>query len=271
MTVHGEGRDHPTRAWPRLILGEVGHTRLMPRRHHFVTKAFYLQLPLVSLASSAQPNPSQSTVAGNWVWGLNRPSLLQVSDRDHGDGAGLLRWVRGVLAQHGLAGQVDGEIWLSCFPKMWGYSFKPVSFWFCEDRQQQTRVIVAEVNNTFGDRHVYVLDCTSGQGYRNGQTLACDKAFYVSPFFPVSGDYRFRFHRDRVGGRDLARIEYNNPMPVLKTHMSGRVYPLTKWQGLRCFLRAPFFSVGVILRIHWHALLLWVKGIKLIARPRPSS
>jgi DUF1365 family protein len=269
MTGHNEEEGRRTRALPRLILGEVGHTRLVPKWHQFVTKAFYLQLPLVSLASSTRRG--QSIVAGNWVWGLNRPALLQVSDRDHGDGRGLLQWIRGILADHGLAEAVDGEIWLSCFPKMWGYSFKPVSFWFCEDRDRQTRAIVAEVNNTFGDRHVYVLDCTAGQGYRNGQTLRCDKAFYVSPFFPVSGDYRFRFHRDELGGRDLARIEYNDPMPVLKTHMSGRVYPLNQWHGLRCFLQAPLFSVGVITRIHWHALLLWIKGIKLVARPRPLS
>jgi DUF1365 family protein len=257
------------RSSPRLVRGEVGHTRLAPRRHQFVTRAFYLQLPLRSLAASKPQD--KAIVAGNWVWGVNRKALIQVSDRDHGDGRGLLSWIEQVLRDHQLAGETDGEIWLSCFPSMWGYTFKPVSFWFCEDRSGQTRAIVAEVNNTFGDRHIYVLDCTSGQGYRNGQTLGCEKAFYVSPFFPVSGRYRFRFHRDGLGGRDLARIEYDDPLPMLRTHMSGQVLPLTTGTGLRSFMLTPFFSIGVILKIHWHALLLWIKGIRLSPRPRPLS
>jgi DUF1365 family protein len=252
---------------PRLIRGEVGHTRLAPRRHQFVTPAFYLQLPLKSLATC--DGDGRSIVAGNCVWGVNRKALIQVSDRDHGDGHGLLPWIERVLQDHNLLQEVDGEIWLSCFPRMWGFTFKPVSFWFCENRRGETRVIVAEVNNTFGDRHIYVLNCSSGQGYQNGQTLDCAKAFYVSPFFPVSGRYRFRFHRDGLNGRDVARIEYDDPLPMLRTHMSGRVLPLTTASGLRSFILAPFFSISVILKIHWHALLLWIKGIRLVARPRP--
>jgi DUF1365 family protein len=259
----------PLRSSPRLVRGEVGHIRLAPKRHQFVTPAFYLQLPLRSL--SATSAGGKAVVAGNWVWGVNRKALIQVSDRDHGDGRGLLLWIEQILRDHQLAQEADGEIWLSCFPSMWGYTFKPVSFWFCENRSGQTRVIVAEVNNTFGDRHIYVLNCASGQGYRNGQTLGCEKAFYVSPFFPVSGRYSFRFHRDDLGGRDLARIEYDDPLPMLRTHMSGRVLPLTAMTGLRSVLLAPFFSIGVILKIHWHALLLWIKGIRLSPRPRPLS
>ena len=260
----------PTPQTPRIVFGEIGHRRLAPRLHAFVARAFYLQLPLVSL--SKYQNQAGQIRAGNWVWGLNRPALLQVMDRDHGDGGPCLAWARQQLKAAGLDDLVDGEIWLSCLPRMLGYTFKPVSFWFCENRQGQTLAIIAEVNNTFGDRHVYLLDCRSGGsqfGYRSGQTLVCQKAFYVSPFFPVSGEYQFRFRRGELGQRDLARIEYRDPEPVLLTHMSGMVRRLDHFSGLRAALSQPLFSLGVILQIHWHALVLWLKKVPLVARPAP--
>jgi DUF1365 family protein len=250
---------------PRLIKGLVGHRRLGPVSHAFLTPAFYVQIPLKSLTEQGQ-----AARAGNWAWGVNRPALLSVHDKDHGDGGPLLAWARQVLSRHGIA-EPGGEIWLSTFPRMLGYVFKPVSFWFCTHPDSALGAVIVEVNNTFGGRHIYVLDCAD---YKNGQTLEAEKAFYVSPFFPVTGRYRFRFlwNGGCAAGKDLARIEYYEVDRLsLITHMSGQAVALNARQALLAWIRYPAFSLGVIVKIHWHALQLWRKGLRLVPRPARSS
>lgn len=252
---------------PRLVLGQVWHARLRPFHHAFRYRAFYLQLPLKSL------HRSRANASTSWGWGVNRSALLRVDDSDHGDGRPLLEWAESTLKASGIH-DVDGEIWLQTFPKMLGYVFKPVSFWFCERADGSLRAVIAEVNNTFGDRHVYVLQprLLPQGSIRNGETLHADKAFYVSPFFEIRGAYAFRFFKSGHGGQDLARIEYRDEHgALLLTSMSGRVQTLTHASAVRAWLGFPLFSLGVILRIHWQALRLWLKGAKLVPRPEPPS
>lgn len=255
---------------PRLVSGHVWHCRLKPFRHAFRYRAFYLQLPLKSL----QRQPATKPVASGALlgWAINRAALLSVHDRDHGDGRPLLAWAEKILADAGIA-DVDGEIWLQTFPRMFGYAFKPVSFWFCQRQDGTLRAVIAEVNNTFGDRHVYVLTPPAHQtAICNGQTLESTKAFYVSPFFEIRGDYEFRFYKSPTGGRDLARIAYRDASgPLLLTSMGGTSRPLTQGAALGAWCRFPLFSLGVIARIHWQALLLWIKGAKLVPRIRPHA
>ncbi len=246
---------------PRIVRGRVGHRRLSPVEHGFATSAFYVQVPLRSLSE-----PDGSLRWGNLAFGVNRPSLLSVQAKDHGDGGPLLPWALTQLRLHGLT-DIDGEVWLSTFPRMLGYVFKPVSFWYCQRSDGSLGAVIAEVNNTFGDRHVYVLDCQPA--YRNGQTLYAEKAFYVSPFFQIDGHYRFRFHWDSktAATQDLSRIEYyRDGSLALITHMSGRSSPLTRLSAVWAWCRYPAFSLGVIFRIHWHAFLLWRKGLRLVPR-----
>jgi uncharacterized protein len=258
----------PRQPEPRLVLGRVWHARLKPFVHAFRYKAFYVQLPLKSLRRRSDAHGR----VGSWAWGLNRWALLSVHDRDHGDGRPLLDWAADQLSAAGVH-DADGEIWLQTFPRMLGYVFKPVSFWFCERADGSIRAVIAEVNNTFGDRHVYVLDPATGT-IQNGQTLSAKKAFYVSPFFEVRGHYQFRFFKSGLGGQDLARIEYQDQSTaVLLTSMSGMVTPLTSHRAALAWCRSPLFSLGVIARIHWQALRLWIKGAKFISRDdaqRPS-
>ena len=244
---------------PRIVLGEVRHSRLKPFEHSFRYRSFYLQLPLRSLGRQA----------GGWAWGVNKTSLLSVHDRDHGDGRPLLAWALDTLRQAGVH-DADGEIWLQTFPRMFGYVFKPVSFWFCERADGALRAVIAEVNNTFGDRHVYVLEAKN-QCIHNGETLFAKKAFYVSPFFEIRGSYQFRFYKAGLGGRDLARIEYlDDSGALLLTSMSGQSKALSAYSALRAWLAYPLHSVSVIARIHWQALFLWIKGAKFVARPKPA-
>lgn len=226
-----------------LLTGSVVHRRLRPFENRFSYPVFCLRLPLTRLDEAALP--------------INRWGLASFHYRDHGarDGSHPLAWIRGVLAREGIA--ADGEVWLQCFPRVLGYVFNPVSFWFCEDRAGKLRAVLAEVNNTFGERHSYLL-CAD--------TLEAKKVFHVSPFFPVSGRYRFRFIAR--GARHIARIDYHDDEGAqLLTSIAGRAVPLTRARLLRAVLSHPLFTFGVIGRIHWQALKLWWKGATFHAKP----
>jgi len=105
-----------------------------------------------------------------------------------------------------------GEVWLHCYPRVLGFTFKPVSFWYCHRPDGSLRAIVVEVNNTFGERHCYLLDTP-----RYGAELRATKVFHVSPFCAVEGGYRFRFMLTPGMDRTVARIDYDDALgPLLR-------------------------------------------------------
>jgi DUF1365 family protein len=242
-------------AWPALPLlarGEVRHLRLRPARHGFSYATYFLLLPMRGLRQE-----------GAGALARNRFGLLSFHDADHGEGGpDALAWIEALLAREGLS-DVDGEIWLQTYPRVLGYVFKPVSFWYCHRSNGSLAAVVAEVNNTFGERHCYLL---TGPQVAFGQELSASKVFHVSPFCRVSGRYRFRFMRteDRV----IARVEHDDEDgPLLLTSVSGRLEPLSAARVWRTSLRTPLMTLGVIARIHWHALRLWIKRVPFVAKP----
>ncbi|QHE84652.1 DUF1365 domain-containing protein [Hydrogenophaga sp. BPS33] len=250
---------------PHIGFGHVWHTRLRPRRHRFIVPTFFLLLPMRTLRERPE-------AAG--VLALNRAGALSFRDADHGGGmgpqhGGALAWLDGLLQAEGIT-DAQGEIWLQCYPRVLGYSFKPVSFWYCHRADGSLSAIVAEVNNTFGERHAYLLDHPS-----YGQELQARKAFHVSPFCAVDGGYRFEFRRGGADGLQSAqvRIDYHDAQgPVLLTGMAGRLEPLTAASRRRALWRYPLLTVGVMARILWNALLLWLKQVPLHSKPRaPAS
>ncbi|MDX1376413.1 MAG: DUF1365 domain-containing protein [Burkholderiales bacterium] len=239
-----------------ILLGRVMHRRLRPAANRFAYGVYFLRIPLARLASIEGP-----------LLSINRWNLLSFDFRDHGarDGSHPLGWIRALLAREGLAA-ADGEVWLHAFPRLLGYVFNPVSFWFCEDGAGRTRAILAEVNNTFGERHAYLLAHADGRPIHAGEALETRKAFHVSPFCTVSGGYRFRFLMQR--GRRIARIDYaDDDGPLLLTSVSGRGAPLSTRAILRAVLRHPLMTFGVIARIHWQAFRLWAKRVPFHGKP----
>lgn len=254
-------------ARPSLLLGQVRHRRLQPASHAFSYRIYALRLPLRTLA--ADPG-----LWGNRWFSHNRFNLLSFHDRDHGDGAlAPLPWITQVLQQAGIH-DATGEIWLQTFPRVLGYVFNPVSFWFCERRDGSLRAVVCEVNNTFGERHCYLLE--NGTALKNGQALEVAKAFHVSPFCEVAGHYVFRFMNVAPSAlhplRTLARIDYYDAQgPVLLTGISANAYPLDSQRCLSAFVRFPMMTLGVVLRIHWQALKLFVKRVPFVRKPDPPT
>jgi len=170
----------------QFCFGTVHHTRLRPVRNAFNYGVYFLRLPLRSLEGK--------TLATRW-FSRNRFNLLSFHDRDHGDGKEpLLPWIDGVLAHNGIH-DADGEVWLQTFPRVLGYVFNPVSFWFCHRADGALRAVLCEVNNTFGERHCYLLD--EGGPIGNSSEMTAKKIFHVSPFCRIEGHYRFQFRSFR--------------------------------------------------------------------------
>jgi DUF1365 family protein len=243
----------------QIGFGQVRHTRLRPKRHAFAYDTFFLMLPMRQLAEP-------SALGGLAV---NRPAVISFHDRDHGDGrgpeqGGALAWLEEMLQGEGVL-DADGEIWLHTYPRMLGYTFKPVSFWYCHRADGSLRAIVAEVNNTFGERHCYLLDTP-----RYGIELQADKCFHVSPFCGVEGRYRFRFMRTRQDGheRTVVRVDHDDSQgPLLNTSVSGLLQPITPATLRRAIWRYPAMTLMVVLRIHWQALQLWLKRAGFRRKP----
>ena len=248
---------------PLLGFGDVRHLRLRPARNVFSYPTYFLMLPMRALHRH-----------GPGTLAHNRRAALSFFDKDHGDGsANALTWLDALLLREGVE-DATGEVWLHTYPRVLGYTFKPVSFWYCHTAGGQLRAIVVEVNNTFGERHCYLLDAP-----HYGQELTASKVFHVSPFCTLEGHYRFRFMTtlalDGSGTpqKTLARIDYDDANgALLETSVGGTLEPLTAASVRRALWRYPAMTLGVMARIHWQAVKLWRKRVPFMSKPRsPES
>jgi uncharacterized protein len=257
-----------TLAGPLIGFGQVRHARLRPVVNEFSYRTYFLMLPMRRLR--ARPDDRLRR---------NRFGLVTFHDRDHGDGRDdSLAWIDELLAHEGIT-DARGEVWLHCYPRVLGHAFKPVSFWYCHRADDSLAAIVAEVNNTFGERHCYLLQ---GPQLAFGRELRADKVFHVSPFCSVSGSYRFRFLRTALhphapglrkdAQRTVVRIDHDDEHgPLLETSVSGRLVPLSTCSVLRAFFGMPLMTVFVVARIHWQALKLWTRQVPFFRKPEPPE
>jgi DUF1365 family protein len=247
----------------QLGFGPIRHTRLRPVRHAFGYPGVFLRMRL-------DGDAARRAAAGLGRWfGYDAAAPVSFRSADHGDGrTPPADWARGLCAQAGV--RADGAIWLHTFPRMLGYAFKPVSFWFCHRADGALAAVIAEVNNTFGERHCYLLAEPGGAPLPQGRELHARKVFHVSPFCSVEGEYSFRFFNR--ADRAIARIDYHDAEgPLLLTSLSGELVPADRAAVRRALLGQPMFTIGVVARIHWHALKLWLARVPFHRKPEPPE
>ena len=238
-----------------LYPGLVVHQRLHPRRHRLRYRIFQLLLDLDELPS----------IDGSLRWfGHNRAALIGFHDRDHGPGDGrpLRPYVEAELAKAGID-LGGGRIQVLCMPRVLGQVFNPLTLYFCHRRSGALAAILYEVNNTFGERHSYLIPVDApGPVIRQ----ACDKGFYVSPLQPMAMRYAFTV---RPSTEDLfVGIRSSDAEgPMLHAAFSARRRELTDAAVLRAVLGAPLLMLKVLAGIHWEALRTFLKGARFHARP----
>lgn len=257
-------------ARPHIGFGQVHHARTRPVRNQFTYGNYFLMLPMRALQQQAL----QGARSG---WMPNRAGLISFHDADHGDGrapseGGALAWLEALLRSQGIA-DATGEAWLQTYPRVLGYAFKPVSFWYCFRSPEAgggLRAIVVEVNNTFGERHCYVLDSPKW-----GHAVWAEKVFHVSPFCEVKGHYEFCFSVTRRDGHDhlSARVDHHAGLDglLLHTRMVGALQPLDAKTLRHALLGYPLMTLAVIWRIHSQALRLWRLRVPFFHKPERSG
>ncbi len=201
----------------------------------------------------------------------NRRGLCSLMDSDHGGAPGQGRgaaWVREVLEQYQLPS--PAKIMLLAQPRFWNHVFNPVSFWLCYNDQDQMTAVIAEVTNTFGERHSYLVHHPDNRPIQPSDRLTASKIFYVSPFQKIEGGYEFRF--DIAGDRVGIWIDYSGAgKDGLIATLTGRRQGMTNRSILSSMIRRPFGSRRVLALIHWQALKLWWKGAQYRTRPEPPT
>ncbi len=244
----------------QLLDAGIFHERLKPRRNRFGYRALYCLLPVEFLAQKRRQG----------LFSLNRANLFSIRSADYGrPGISPARYIRQLLDDWRLA-EADGEVRLMTMPRVLGYAFNPVSFWFCFDRGQGLRAVVTEVNNTFGERHSYLCFHDDHRVIGPQDTLGARKVFHVSPFMKVEGHYAFRFGMTR----DQVAITINfadEEGLMLRTAVGGRPGALESGSLLTLLAKNPLYPFKVIGLIHYQAVKLFLKGIRHFNKPAPPG
>lgn len=240
-----------------LYAARVMHRRRVAPFYRFVYRVFYLFVDIDRLAALQQRLR---------FFSHNRFNLLSLHDADHGDGRSLRAWAEQVLRDAGID-IVGGRIRLLAFPRVLGLAFNPISLWYCEHADGRLRAVIAEVHNTFGERHSYVL--ASGNAVLPyGEMPAKEKCFHVSPFFDLVGRYRFVLDEPDQRLR-VAIHETRAGAPLMDATLAAQRRTLSDAQIVRQVLAMPWLAAKVVAAIHWQALKLWLRGARWHRKPAP--
>lgn len=234
-----------------LYEGQIFHERLKPFNHKFSYKIFFLKFPL-----------SKMNELSNIFFSFDRFNLFSFYNKDYLDGSSrpLDEKIREVLSAEGIT--VTGEIVLHTLPRILGYGFNPVSFWYVYNSVGEIECILSEVNNTFGDRHYYLL-----QNFEEYKNISSKKVFHVSPFFDIKGEYQFSFLKKVVSINYFDDAEKNFYFKSSLVETQCMEYSASNL--LKLFLKYPMMSFLVMYRIHWQAVVLFFKKAKFFKRPQP--
>ncbi|RYF01417.1 MAG: DUF1365 domain-containing protein [Comamonadaceae bacterium] len=247
-----------------LYTGTVIHQRLKPLKHRLRYGVFSLLIDL---------NELEDLDRRLRFFSLNRSNLFSLHEKDYGAGEprGLRAHIDRTLVAAGLA--AGGPVQLLTMPRILGYAFNPLTVYFCQRLDGGLQAIVYEVNNTFGERHSYVIEVAPQDAHALRLQQRCAKEFHVSPFLGLAMQYGFDIAPPR-GDRESLQVGvtvHDAQGPVLVAHMHALRRPLTDTALLRAFFTHPLLTFKVVGAIHWEALKLWIKGAPLQPKPSPPA
>lgn len=243
-----------------LFPGSVTHVRLKPKQHRLSYRIYSLLIDLDELDDIDRRLRLLS---------IDRFNLFSFYRKDRGDGSGsdLKKQVEQGMREADIEPD-GGPIRLLTMPRLLGWAFNPLSVFFCYAKDGALKAILWEVDNTFGERHGYMIPVEADGDFEIVQH--CDKALYVSPFMDM--DLRYKFRVSPPADVLSIRIETSDSDGLVLTarHLARRA-SLTDTALLKAFFAIPFLTLRVVGGIHWEALKIWLKGVGLRAHPRPPE
>ncbi len=231
------------------------HRRLQPKRHSLRYNVFWIAIDLDDLENlDKQLN----------LFSHNRFNVFSFHDKDYGDGHSPRQWISEQLSMVGIP-EAGAQVRLVTMPRIFGYAFNPISIYYCSRADDTLAAVLYEVHNTFGERHSYLFAVSDPP-----QRHRSNKAFHVSPFLGMDMNYAFRTAApdERLA---LEIMAYQGGRPVLTAVMMGRRTTLNDRNLVSALLAMPLLTLKVTAAIHWHALILWFKGLRIYHKPLPPS
>jgi len=242
----------------RLFKGHTVHQRSVPFTHRFKYDLALIDLDIDRLEEAGQASS---------LFSIDRSNLFSFNQTDHGakQPAELRNWAEAEFRRAEL--DIDAtHLRLVTFPRHAFYKFAPISLWLAHGPDGALNGILYEVNNTFGESHVYAAATPDQKRNKH----SAEKVFHVSPFFDVSGTYQFTLKWTHDGlNLVVATMEKDRQTHVAT--ISAKSYPANSAAFIALALGKPFSSLGVTMAIHWQALKLWLKGAKYHSKPKQSS
>ena len=245
-----------------IYAGEVVHRRFAPKPHRLKYSIFQVLLDLDHIDDDLRDLRSFSH---------NRFNLFGIHDRDHGPDqtdttASLKERMAAMLGDRGLYTTGD-RIFLMTMPRILGFAFNPISLYFVQNTDDTIKAVVYQVNNTFGDRHSYVLKVTDDGRHMRQHA---DKRLHVSPFMDtrdMAYDFDLTAPEDRFALN--IRLTRKSSQKMLFASFVAERRTLSDKTLLSLFAGMPFMTLKVVWGIHWEALRIWLKGIGL--KPKPPT
>jgi len=254
-----------------LFIGQVYHKRLRPAVHVLRYRVFSLLLALDEIDALEKRL---------WLFSRNRWNLFSIYDKDFGEfpTESLENYVQRQLNDAGIE-QIPHQILLTCYPRICGYTFNPLSLFYCLDENDKPIAILHEVHNTFGERHVYVLPVEETEpvpdrcpGSKPVQWInqSTKKALFVSPFAHMNMHYNFRLNVP--GERQILVIHaHDEDGRLLTASYTAERQVISASRLLLYFFTIPLLTFKVVAGIHWEALRLWIKRVPLFSHQSKQS
>ena len=233
--------------------GKVIHKRFKPKYHYFKYNVFSLFLDLDEI------NLIQKKIK---IFSNNSFNILSFCDKDHGprDGSNLKNWVIENLKLNNIKFE-NIKVKLLCYPRIFGYVFNPLSIFFVYDNYSKIIAVLYEVKNTFGEQHTYIFKVED----ENIITNSCDKKFFVSPFIEMKSKYSFRIIKPEKK-LSVSIDQSDMEGKLLYASQDGVAKEINNKNMLLSYISHPLMTFKVIAAIHFEALKLWLKGVKLVKK-----
>ena len=251
-----------------LFTGRVAHVRHVAPSNRFAYRIWMLSVDLDRLDEIA---------AASRLFRRRRFAAVTLHEADHGprDGTPLRPWITAQLQAAGMA-DAAARIHFMCIPRLLGFAFNPIAFFFCHDAEGRLRAVLHQVKNTFGDQHAYLMPVAAARAPGSLVRQTASKRLHVSPFFDMQGGYRFSFvapdfNADATGFALSIRYGTANERRLTASmRLSGA--KMTDAALLRAIGAMPLMPLKVVAAIHAQAIRLWWRGARFHrAPPAPNE